>query len=85
MRPICGWDARAPDGKWSDKTCSLVGNHRFLVLNVNSPHNRGKGPGKYVEFHDLDGDDLKQVWRCSQGDFEVWTCLLYTSPSPRDS
>ena len=44
----------------------------------------------YCEAQDGDGDKLVYNWESSSGSFTVdrdtawWTCLLYTSQSPRD-
>ena len=38
----------------------------------------------YALLQALNDDDISRVIHCKSA-HEIWTCLLYTSPSPRDS
>ena len=51
-------------------------------LLLKSPYKDGEPDGVWTELYDENG---KLLSRSSYKEGEIWTCLLYTSPSPRDA
>ena len=48
------------------------------------PDPPGKIVGGQILFHDKDKDEPVDLVKLSEGEMREYSCLLYTSPSPRD-